>query len=112
MVLFVYLAFVALLTLLLRSGRRVGVNDLELLVLRHPCDHDGTATGRLRLNAARGSLAERVQSDAAPGRFPFERIARARRSAAALALRRAVSAMQQRAQRTARRPSGVHSRVS
>jgi hypothetical protein len=32
---FVYLAFVALLKLLLRGGRRVEVSDLELLVLRH-----------------------------------------------------------------------------
>ena len=35
---FVYLAFVALLKLLLRSGRRVEVKDLELLVLRHQVD--------------------------------------------------------------------------
>jgi len=32
---FVYLVFVALLKLLLRSGRRVDVKDIELLVLRH-----------------------------------------------------------------------------
>jgi len=32
----VYLVFVSLLKLLLRSGRRVEVKDLELLVLRHP----------------------------------------------------------------------------
>jgi hypothetical protein len=32
---FVYLAFVALLRLLPRSGRRVEVKDIELLVLRH-----------------------------------------------------------------------------
>jgi hypothetical protein len=31
---FVYLVFVALLRLLLRSGRRVEVKDIELLVLR------------------------------------------------------------------------------
>jgi hypothetical protein len=35
---FVYLAFVALLKLLLRGGRRVEVRDLELLVLRHQVD--------------------------------------------------------------------------
>ena len=35
---FVYLAFVALLKLLLGSGRRVEVKDLELLVLRHQVD--------------------------------------------------------------------------
>jgi putative transposase len=35
---FVYLVFVALLKLLLRSGRRVEVKDLELLVLRHQVD--------------------------------------------------------------------------
>jgi putative transposase len=35
---FVYLAFVALLKLLLRGGRRVEVKDLELLVLRHQVD--------------------------------------------------------------------------
>jgi putative transposase len=35
---FVYLAFVALLKLLLRSGRRVDVKDIELLVLRHQVD--------------------------------------------------------------------------
>ena len=35
---FVYLAFVALLKLLLRSGRRVEVKDIELLVLRHQVD--------------------------------------------------------------------------
>jgi putative transposase len=32
---FVYLVFVSLLKLLLRSGRRVDVKDIELLVLRH-----------------------------------------------------------------------------
>src|SRR6266536_3237284 len=35
---FVYLVFVALLRLLLRSGRRVEVKDIELLVLRHQVD--------------------------------------------------------------------------
>src|SRR6266545_1924340 len=35
---FVYLAFVALLRLLLRSCRRVEVRDIELLVLRHQVD--------------------------------------------------------------------------
>jgi hypothetical protein len=32
---FVYLAFVSLLKLLIRCGRRVDVKDIELLVLRH-----------------------------------------------------------------------------
>jgi len=32
---FVYLVFVSLVKLLLRSGRRVDVEDIELLVLRH-----------------------------------------------------------------------------
>jgi hypothetical protein len=32
---FVYLVFVSLLKLLLRSGRRVDVRDIELLLLRH-----------------------------------------------------------------------------
>jgi len=32
---FVYLVFVSLLKLLLCSGRRVNVRDIELLVLRH-----------------------------------------------------------------------------
>ena len=32
---FVYLAFVSLLKLVTRSGRRVDVKDVELLVLRH-----------------------------------------------------------------------------
>ena len=32
---FVYPVFVSLLRLLLRSGRRVGVKDVELLMLRH-----------------------------------------------------------------------------
>jgi putative transposase len=32
---FVYLAFVSLLKLLIRSGRHVDVKDVELLVLRH-----------------------------------------------------------------------------
>ena len=35
---FVYLVFVSLLKLLLRSGRRVDVRDIELLVLRHQVD--------------------------------------------------------------------------
>jgi hypothetical protein len=35
---FVYLVFVALLRLLLRSGRRIDVKDIELLVLRHQVD--------------------------------------------------------------------------
>src|SRR6266511_3359205 len=35
---FVYLVFVSLLKLLLRSGRRVDVKDIELVVLRHQLD--------------------------------------------------------------------------
>src|SRR6266542_4240127 len=35
---FVYLVFVSLLKLLLRSGRRVDVEDIELLLLRHQLD--------------------------------------------------------------------------
>ena len=40
---FVYLVFVSLLKLLLRSGRRVDVKDIELLLLRHQLDVPGSA---------------------------------------------------------------------
>ena len=46
---FVYLVFVSLLKLLLRSGRRVDVKDIELLLLRHQLDVMGRQVERRNL---------------------------------------------------------------
>ena len=46
---FVYLVFVSLLKLLLRSGRPVDVKDIELLLLRHQLDVLGRQVERPNL---------------------------------------------------------------
>ena len=80
---FVYLAFVALLKLLLRSGRRVEVKDLELLVLRHQVDVLRRQIGRPALGPSDRALLCRRSSAAAAGAPP--RPARHAADAAALA---------------------------
>jgi putative transposase len=49
---FVYLAFVSLLRLLIRSGRTVDVKDVELLVLRHQLEVLGRHVNRPKLRAS------------------------------------------------------------
>ena len=65
---FVYLAFVALLKLLLRSGRRVEVKDLELLVLRHQVDVLRRQIGRPALGPSDRALLSGAARLLAPAR--------------------------------------------
>jgi putative transposase len=67
---FVYLAFVALLKLLLRSGRRVEVKDLELLVLRHQVDVLRRQIGRPALGPSDRALLSRAARLLLPGAPP------------------------------------------
>src|SRR5512133_970336 len=53
---FVYLLFVSLLKLLLRSGRRVDVKDIELLLLRHQLDVLRRQVERPKLRASDRAL--------------------------------------------------------
>jgi hypothetical protein len=88
---FVYLAFVALLKLLLRSGRRVGVKDIELLVLRHQVDVLRRQIGRPTLRPGDRALHWRRSPAAAAG-APPESAGQAA-DAAALALSACAAAM-------------------